>query len=173
MGEDISEDIFQFGKMHKKIFAISNIPKFRSFQYRLLQRSLVTNKLLTKWSVINDPSCSFCHTHDESVKHLLYDCSCVQEVWNSFAKYVLEQFSIHVNISWKNVVCNKVSSRNHVANFLCLICKQVIYKHKCLKMPIHFRAVVNTISGIRNLEKYFATKNQKLSQHHVKWGEYS
>ena len=60
LGENICEDVVSFGKMHKEIYGLTNVAKYRSFQYRLLQRSLVTNVLLYKWGIKVSDSCSFC-----------------------------------------------------------------------------------------------------------------
>ena len=44
----ISDTLVEFGQHHKSLYAVTNVPKYRSFQYRLLQRALVTNIQLEK-----------------------------------------------------------------------------------------------------------------------------
>ena len=46
LGEEFDIGLYDFGLLHKDIYTIMNVAKFRSFQYRLLQRGLVTNTLL-------------------------------------------------------------------------------------------------------------------------------
>ena len=41
--EDLGQDMAQFGQLHMDLYKVTNVAKLRSFQYRLLQRGLVTN----------------------------------------------------------------------------------------------------------------------------------
>ena len=64
-----------------------------------------------------------------------------------------------------------VGRRQHVANFLCLLTKQFIYKQRCLNQSIHFTILKEHWSNIENVEKYIdlAIKNDMLVKHERKW----
>ena len=69
---------------HMDIYKITNIPKYRSFQYRLLQRGLVTNIHLYKWGLADSDKCSFCQQESETVPHMLATCVQATEIWQNF-----------------------------------------------------------------------------------------
>ena len=48
MGETLTEGICEFAKEISQVYRLTNIPKFRSFQYRLMHRALITNIQLRK-----------------------------------------------------------------------------------------------------------------------------
>ena len=172
LGEDFSEDLLSFGMKHKDIYRVTNIPKFRSFQYRLLQRGIVTNVLLYKWKIIETETCSFCKEQKETILHLMCRCSKVQELWRQVWTYIKDRFDVQIiDTSDKAIIFNEIvkNRKDHVVNFICLITKQFIYRQKCLKKEIHFPILKAYIHQIESVEKYSAIKNQKLSIHQKKW----
>ena len=171
LGEELCDSLPEFGKVHKDIFALTNIAKYRSFQYRLLQRGLVTNVQLEKWGITPSNSCTYCKIEKETLIHLFYECNVVRELWEEVVKYCKKEFSEqHLSLSKRNIVLNKISpKKNSVANFLCLITKQYIYSNRCLGKQIHFPVLKSRLQHIERIEKYIATKNQKINQHNRKW----
>ena len=144
------------------------MPKYRSFQYRLLQRSLVTNILLQKWNIIPDNKCSFCKNEIESVTHLLSECCEVRKLWMKFLEFVQQKYRIYdVCLSTKTIIVNEISKDNLV-NFLCLVTKQFIYRQRCMGKSIEFSILKNVLYHVECVEKYIAIKNDKLNVH-KKW----
>ena len=47
--QDFCEGILDFRRMITSIYSVSNVAKFRSFQYRLVMRGIVTNVQLERW----------------------------------------------------------------------------------------------------------------------------
>ena len=171
LGVDICDDIVEFGKEHGKMYTLTNVTRFRSFQYRLLQRGLVTNILLCKWGIIESSKCSFCKIEEESVLHIMVLCREIWKIWCMLTSFLTERYGdLEVEINAKTVVLNTiVKPRNHVANFLCLLLKQFIYKQRCLGEPIHFPVFKMYINKIEKIEKYIAAKNGKMLKHESKW----
>ena len=52
--------------------------KLRSFQYHVINRSLVTNKVLNKWRIRSSDKCTFCKAEVENIEYLLLDCEFVK-----------------------------------------------------------------------------------------------
>ena len=163
--------LLDFGKLHSQIFHLTNVPKYRSFQYRLLQRALVTNIELKKWGIVQDNRCSFCYKQPETILHIIYQCEEVRKVWNSFLQYVKEKYpSQQIFISENNVILNTmVKKRKHVINLMCLITKQYIYRQRCLGKVLSFPELRACIEHIQKIERYIAIKNGKLQVHLQKW----
>ena len=49
----------------------------RNFQYKILHNILYLNKMLFTFSKIKILLCSFCHSYDETIKHIFLECICV------------------------------------------------------------------------------------------------
>ena len=73
----------------KEIYMTTNIPKYRSFQYRLMQRGLVLNTHLYRWGKISSSMCSFCGKEPETYDHLFVMCEKIQPIWIKIENYML------------------------------------------------------------------------------------
>ena len=100
---DFCEGILDYGKMFLDLYKITNVPKYRSFQYRLLQRSLVTNIQLKQWGITVDNSCYFCRNEKETVIHMLIECPEVKKLWEDLKAYLVQRFRLNS----QNIICNK------------------------------------------------------------------
>ena len=170
MGQDLCTDLISFGKAHMDIYKTTNIPKFRSFQYRVLQRALVTNIHLQKWSMSTTDLCSFCGIYRETISHLLCDCPKILPLWEEVKEYMLQRYDQEVVITTKGVLLNQlVPKAADVINFICLLTKQFIYRQRCMKGDISFSILKGSLKQTENLEKYIATKNDKIGIHNKKW----
>ena len=171
VGENFCENIYQFGQKHLDIYRLSNVAKYRSFQYRLLQRGIVTNIHLYSWKITQSDLCYYCQNERETVCHLFYQCPIILNLWKDVVIYVKNRFmGIKVELNLQNVILNSIIiKKSHVGNFLCLLTKQFIYRQKCMKLPLHFELLRKEIDRVENIEKYIAIKNKKLAVHNRKW----
>ena len=90
------------------------VSKYRSFQYRLLMRSVVTNVHLFRWGILPNNKCSFCVNHVETPHHMLFDCSFVRPLWEE-VKTICHNLKQVVEITYPNVILNRISGRKTVA----------------------------------------------------------
>ena len=172
VGDEMSDTLIDFGKKHLDIFKVTNIPKLRSFQYRILQRGLVTNIQLFKWDIKSSDLCSFCGVEQETYAHLFFHCEKVLPLWQGLTRYILERFGINIQarLDVANVLCNQVMvDKRHVANLLCLLTKYYIYVQQCLNVSLSYNGLKGTFYHFENMEKYIATKNGRLETHLKKW----
>ena len=170
LGEDVFGGVSGYAQSHCDIYSVTNITKFRSFQYRLMQRALVTNIQLYEWKVVSSRLCSFCGEEPETVIHMFCDCWAIQDIWHQFKEYVLDRFNTEVSLRRDHILFNRVTKgKGNVANFLCLVTKQYIYKQRCLKKPLATRDIMHFYRQIEQIEKYIACKQDKLNVHRKKW----
>ena len=171
LGTDFCQGIFEFGKLHKQIYSLTNITKLRSFQYRLLQRGLVTNINLHKWKLIDNPKCTFCGEETETMTHLFYTCTKVWEIWNQIKQFTSQRFNVCMTLDLTSIILNQVDkNKNLIANFFCLLFKHYAYVQRCLAQDIHFVAFKKVINKMECIEKYNAVRNDRLLYHYNKWG---
>ena len=171
LGQLPADGIVDYGKEHLNIFKTTNVSKFRSFQYRLLQRAIVTNVHLQKWGITPDDKCYYCEQHKETLIHLFYSCPSVQQFWRKLLNYIKETFELKdYSDQAKDIIMNTIATpRRHIANFVCLIAKQFIYRQRCLKSSLSLQAFREQLNHVENIEKYIAIKNGKERIHYKKW----
>ena len=151
-------------------FKLTNVPKLRSFQYRLTHRALVLNSHLYRWKMRDDNLCSFCMQQKETLAHLFVKCKSSYTIWENLRTELYESrrkaISIEpIDILWNGVVKKK----NSVANFLTLVTKQYIYSCRCANTVPSYTQLKSKIKSIQNTELYIAKKNGKECYHNAKW----
>ena len=160
----------QFYVCLNNIYKITNVSKYRSFQYRILHRAIITNKTLFKWDIIKSPLCVFCQKENETVIHLFIHCEKVKKIWDNITTWLKNEFNVQVKIDQENVIMNTVHDNpRNVANFICLLVKHYIYSQRCLGNPICTYEIMAKIKMTQNIEKYIAKRNNKLKIHEIKW----
>ena len=148
------------------------MPRYRSFQYRLLQRAIVTNVQLYKWNLVDTENCYFCEAEPETLTHLFIECPIVRQLWTKIFEYMEQKYDQFrsAKINSVNLIKSTVAqNKNSVINLLVLVVKQYIYRQRCLKETISFIGVKKLFQFIENTEKYIAIKNGKLEVHIKKW----
>ena len=154
----------------KDIYRVTNITKYRSFQYRLLHRALVLNTHLKVWKMRDDSKCTFCESEDETLLHLFVYCQHVQQLWWGIYQYFKLQNMEQLQLNAKGIIMNKIHPKpGHVTNMICLVTKQYIYRKKCANQKPKMIELKAQIFSIENQEKYIAQKNGKIGKHYAKW----
>ena len=154
----------------KEIYCTTNIPKYRSFQYRLMQRALITNVQLHRWNKKDDDSCSFCGEEPESYPHLFILCKLIQPMWVQIEQFMMQFDSTEIRFDVASVICNRIVSKSrNVKNFICLLFKQYLYRQRCLSKEPKISEFKQIVWRTERIEKYIAEKNNKLEKHRKKW----
>ena len=172
LGENFCANIQEFAEMHRDIYRITNVPKYRSFQYRIIQRGIITNIQLEKWNILSNKNCTFCNLEPETVTHLFCQCQAARRMWDKLIEYIAKTYNTRIQYpSDRDIIFNTIvkKPKYHIVNMMCLITKQYIYKQRCFKENLNFEHLVKIIWNIENMEKYIAEKNGKLQVHQKKW----
>ena len=80
-----------WNNMYYEVKQLTNATKLHFFQYRIINRYLVTNVKLAMWIPAANKRCTFCNDFDETILHLLVTCKKVQCLWGNLAQW-LEYF---------------------------------------------------------------------------------
>ena len=154
---DFCQNLHDFGKMHLEVYKITNITKYRDFQYRLYQRGIITNIQLQKWGIKDSKECTFCRMQEETLTHLFFNCPYVHKIWEELYKYLTERFETsesQIQIAVPNVILNRiVEKQTHAINFICLVTKQYIYKQRCMGKELSFNELKQIITKMERIEK--------------------
>ena len=60
----------------------------KSFQYKILNNTLLLNKKLFTMKLADSPLCSLCKNHDETPIHLFCDCEVTVNLWKTFQSWI-------------------------------------------------------------------------------------
>ena len=170
LGEDFCENIVQFAQMHQHIYKVTNVPKYRSFQYRVLQRGLVTNINLKAWGMVESDLCYYCNLERETIVHLLAECENVLQFWKEIQVFIQQYFGLEIRIGAIDLIGGMaVDKVQHVANFIVLMGKQFIYRQRCLKGNLSIAVFKRLVLEVERIEKYIAVQNGRVALHNKKW----
>ena len=163
------EDIYK--SAFPRLFRITNTPKLRDFQYRLLLGKLVTNEDLMAWGKADSPNCRLCN-NVESIAHCLFDCEFVTEIVHGLEEWIRSRVP-EVSFTLQNWLLNNVCEKpNNVVNHVVLITKQWLYRQKCRSKAISWNLLKREIEWVHQLELYISREKgtKALNKHCRKWG---
>ena len=124
-----------FVSFFKEIYQLTNIAKYRSFQYRLLHRAIVTNIHLMHWRMRQTNMCSFCEVQKETYAHLFFNCVVIRNIWEGIRLFLMMlAHNENVQLTYYNVMFDQIVTKkeNYIVKFLCIMVKQLIYRNRCL-----------------------------------------
>ena len=161
----------QFEQAFTNIYLTPNIPKYHSFQYRLLHRAIITNVNLHRWGIRQTDECSFCEKYVETYHHLFWECGYIQELWNMIPDLLNDlQIDAQITLSYRNIVFNTVNNdAKSVVNFICLLLKQYVYRQRCLKKKLVYAEFKKIVLLSKSIERQIAVKNGKMIHFTQKW----
>ena len=160
----------EYSKSFKNNFSVSNIAKYRSFQYRLLHRSVLLNNVLYKWKIVNSNLCTFCGEEVETYPHLFVMCKSVRDLWIGIEHFMMTFNKEEITFDVKSVILNNlVKDARNIKNSICLYVKQYIYRKRCYKEKPKLFEIKEEILRIQGTERYIAIKNGHLAKHEKKW----
>ena len=153
------------------IFKTTNIPKLRSFQYRLANRAIITNVHLSRWGKLDTDKCSFCGKQIENYTHLFVMCEKIRDIWIKIEEKMYEYNSQDIEFNVASVMWNRLVKNDpkNIKNFICLLFKQYVYRQRCLGETPDCNQFFNIISVNGSVERFIAKGNNKLDQHIKKW----
>ena len=149
-------------EINKLPFKILVDTKSREFQYKILNRYLVTNSFLCKIGLITSPLCTFCEQENESLEHLFITCSYTTSFWLDFICWC-KKINIDLDKLSNTDILLGIWQRKEdflLLNHLVILAKQYIYD--CRQKGIHpsFRIFTNKINYVYRLE-WKTTKSNK------------
>ena len=160
-------------KAFKQIYIVSNITKYRDFQYRLLNLVTHANDRLFYWKKVTSQQCDLCPHPKQNIFHMLFWCPKLQSFWRKVACFCANCLNDPPDTVFdvKSVFLNCVVESNvgHLINFIVLVAKQYIYACKCKKEEIRFEQFIRNIQELYNVEKYNAQINGNIMFHNKKW----
>ena len=154
-------------------FRTSLDTKSREFQYKLLNRCLVTNSFLNKIGIIPSPACSFCGEMNESLEHFFISCRYTKDFWAEVITWFDNQGVKIEHLSDKDIMFGILRCEDELfINHTLIIAKQYLYSCRQNKFLPSIKVFNSKIKMIHQLETMIAKSNNKLKARNMKWGKY-
>jgi hypothetical protein len=148
--------------------------KLRSFQYQILQRSIVTNEKLHIYGKHETGFCTYCSQVKETVEHLFWFCPKVQDLWEYLWNW-LSNVCGHQEIQFtpENLLLgtNFTYSDRWLLHVLQCV-NRYIYVNKFTDKSLTFHAAVSFIKNTYSTEFHIAIKKHDDASFHkfiIKW----
>ena len=162
-----------WSSMFGRIRRLTLSTKLRLFQYRIVHRYLVTNKMVCKWAKDVSSKCSLCGQEEETIVHLLVKCPESEKMWKALSKWLKYFCNIDFSPDVYTIVMNDYKdSFKDMINCIILVTKYYIYVQRCLRNRLKFTEVIQAITKYKNIEKKVAHKLKLTDKHNNKWHMY-
>lgn len=174
------DEILQMNTTREDIQNICSMPykatidtKSRTLQYRIINRTLVTNKYLKLIGIKNCSHCTFCLKEEETIEHLFWACPQINNLWCELHRALLPFIDLGPLLSNVKYILFGIyyTGEYNLINTINLIIKRYIYLQRCRNGSINVRGAINAIKYIYHLEQEIVKyKNHNSKEkHNVKW----
>ena len=130
-------DTDEWVKIYALPFTLLSDNKIIDLQYRILHRTLGTNKLLYQIRKRNTPSCDMCMMFPETIEHLMFECNVVKNFWFTLFNCYNQMKKVNISISCKDIVLyftnTDYKDEETCVNILILYGKSYLYTCKMAK----------------------------------------
>ena len=172
--EKFGRATFKCKEIYRLPFTVALNTKTREFQYKILNRYLVTNTFLHKVGLKPTALCTFCGEESESLEHLFISCYITERFWLEFIHWYN---NIHIKLEKLSEV-NKlfgIWDRKEdflLLNHLLIIARQNIYD--CRSKLIHplLRLFISKVYYIYQIEFKINKFTKHESSFNHKWNKY-
>ena len=156
-------DVLEWKEIYSLPFRTSLDTKLREFQYKLLNRCLVTNSFLNKIGIIPSPACSFCGELNESLEHFFICCRYTKDFWAEVIKWFDNQGVKIEHLSDKDIMFGILRCEDELfINHILIVAKQYLYSCRQNKSLPSIKVFNSKIKMIHQLETMIAKSNNKL-----------
>ena len=122
------------------------------FNFKILNNILPCGKSLHRWKTNTSENCDICK-EVESIKHMLYECSHVSQIWLKISNI------LDFNVKWKTIVCGyieyTVTDKIFAHNFILSIIAFAIFKEN--SNCKFYKKVLRTENIIASIKKYLSS----------------
>ena len=143
----------------KKIYILPRVVTInsfqRNFQYKIPHNILYLNKMLFTFGKIKAPLCLFCHSYNETIKHIFLEWICVKQLWNHLRLFLTNDISLPIltpQTAIFDLINGIENSVYKIANHLLLTFKLHVYKSRESGI-LELSRLINEIKKVKLLEK--------------------
>ena len=125
-----------------------------------------------KIGMINYTVCTLCETEDETIYHLIWQCSKTQQFIGDFKIYCYSK-NIDFEIADKTFIFGDLKSQDKVLNYLLIYMKYYIYKTRCLKHKLSVKAFLGELYFSYKTLELLAKEENEINNFNANWGKWT
>ena len=129
--------------------------RIRFFQYQILQRTLLTNRKLWLFKLIDSENCDNCET-TETITHLLIDCNHLRVIWTGVENWLNHNINEKIAFDKKAILLG-CPDNSILVNYIFLIVKHEIYKSKWNKSKVTLQKILEKLKYYLKIDEYIST----------------
>ena len=168
LGHTIEDGLMQ--KIFQNINKNVCIPKYRSFQYRLLHNAVYLNDRLVHLGISSTNLCYNCNGHKETYVHFFCECTHAKKIWTQLKQYLYENYNEEIDLDIEKIIFNNIKENAHCfTNLAVCITKQMLYAKKCLNKKLTMHNVIEELEFIHEIEKEKAYRTRNVKSDNLAW----
>ena len=114
-------------KHYNKIIASVKEIKLKDFQFKVINKILVTKSFLYRINKTDNNICEYCNQQIETIYHLSVECEIVKQFWNELQLWLNTHSALTLKLGGKQIIFSNQDRRNTIRNYLSIIAKHYIY----------------------------------------------
>ena len=115
---DFDLDDITVSKVFLNLLSVSSETFIRSFQLKLLEDIVLTNKRLAKIGYVLHDTCTFCKEETETIYHLFYECPFTLLFWENLEKFWFVLSGKKEKSTLQDVYIGKLGKSCELLNYL-------------------------------------------------------
>jgi hypothetical protein len=161
---------FEIKQFYSIPFRTTLYTKLRSFQFKINHNIIFTNEKLHRIGIKDNPNCSFCNNHIETLPHLFVECEKIKDIWEKITIELLPPYGIS-KLTAENILLGILlkEKQNNIINHIILEAKYYIYVCKLEESVPSYTRLINRLKITENIEEQIAYKRNKITTHVHKW----
>jgi hypothetical protein len=142
--------------------------QLRIFQYKILHRTLPSNKLLHIYRIRTDPWCDKCVNTIETLEHVFHMCPVILRLWYDVADWLFPELDLYQYINTEYILLGIYKEKKNLENIILLLVKRYIYNNKCHNEELTTNGLKRYLKQTAHLECNSISTKRKL-QNNLKW----
>ena len=165
IGNISKDDLLSYNLVIKDLKEVA----LKDFQFKLINKILVTKSFLHRIGKIDENQCSYCANQAETISHLFTECEKVTRFWQLLRTWILERINLNFDIDSKAIIFS-YQNKNKLLSFISVLAKQYIYRNKFMNHELNLNVFISLLEKKFQCEKYIAFINNNIGNFFFKWG---
>ena len=151
-----------------------DIPKYRSFQYRLIHNAILLNDRLKHYNIVESNKCTNCGEEKETIRHFFYECVKMKRLLIKLQKYLSDVTQTNIIFNDMMEIVTGVRSDGNCRELFCInlaliVLKQKVYAAKCQNKTLMFNKIVKECNFIRKTQRKKALQSKVVKRYNATW----
>ena len=169
MKNDFDQDDITVSKVFLNLLSVSSETFIRSFQLKLLDDIVFTNKRLAKIGYVLLDTCTFCKEETETIYNLFYECPFTLLFRENLEKFWFVLSGKKEKFTFQDVYIGKLVKSCELLNYLMALAKlHIMQSQKQDRIP-ECEVFLKQVGVKYRTEKYIAVTNNTQKKFQAKW----